>query len=507
MSKIDFISTLGSKPLLGSHRHKGEEYTELPEYLAVRNEIQKLSRVGQSSSIDWFLVIDNSVKLLTHEAKDLQMASYLAYGLFHQYQFQGLLVGLKCLLDLVSNLWEEVYPQGREKAKSEFLNWYATQSINYLTELPTGQGNKAYQKQIIKTLEQLETELLARHVAVDYFVSLKNKIELFFTALPVLSEENGLKQTSGLALSQTVPPPESKINLESGLLILTQMARDLLHQEPSNAYAYYLNRIASWAGIADIPLAEAGVSFVKAPELFNLQRIKNLQDKGLAAEIVATAEELIPQEPFWLDLQFISLNALKALDLPYKAAFETVKRELVHFLNRFPSIELLKFSDGTPFLNEQYREQCAVLTRKTIPLVNKYMVGLAELERKQLMQIQEMVEELSKKKDHNKFSQLELMKKESISEKVQLLAYMAICESFLDDNQSALLKANLTFIVELIDQHQLVTWEPALALEALVLVYRCMTFLKNTIAQQQKDYVFSLITQIDMKVAKELSTI
>lgn len=506
MSKIDFINTIGAKPLTGASP-VGQGCHELSEYVIVCNEIQKLSRIGQSSSIDWLSIIDNSVNLLTLHSKDIQIASYLAYSLFRQYHMQGLAPGLKLLLDLIANFWEELHPQGREKAKIEFLNWYATQSLNYLTQLSFVKGDEKFQKQVLTTIEKLESEMVKRGLETEFFSSFRKKLELFYTSptvqeMPVTEEKTAKLSTE----TESGQANESSINIASSLLTLTKSARELMLREPSNAYSYYLNRIAAWSGIAELPFNDEGLTLVNSPEFFNRERIKKAQDAGYPSDIVATAEEIIAQEPFWLDLHFISLNALRKLDVKFNQAQEVVKGELIHFLRRFPSIETLRFNDGTLFLSEQYAEQLSTFTTAKAPSFTANLASLSDLEQKQIKQIKEVTSALAKKKQKAEISQLELFNKDSISDKVKLLSYMAISDSLLCDDEQAVLKPYLGFIIELIERHELITWEPSLALEALVLVYRGMRFLKDKISTQQLDQVFSLITKIDMNVAKELAT-
>ncbi|CAM2849775.1 Uncharacterized protein conserved in bacteria [Legionella steigerwaltii] len=503
MFRIDSINKLGTDPIPGFNK-AGQQCYEFSQYALIRNEIQKLSRIGQSADVDWQHISNNAVELLTYHTKDVQIASYLAYSLFHQYQFKGLADGLKFLLDFVVNFWEDAYPQGRLQAKIESLNWYATQSLNHLSQIKLTHDDEEYQQQITYTLKKLESELLARAVNIDLFANLREKIESANTFVPPVMEP---KEKSFIELHESKQQKTANIHLEPALLILTQSARELMEKDSTNPYAYYLNRVAAWGGINAIPYNEEGLTLVKPPEYFNRERIKKVQNIGNLTEIVATAEEIIPQEPFWLDLNLISLNALKKLDRKFNHAYEAVKLELIHFINRIPGIEQLQFNDNTPFLSENYAEQMNLLMAKKIPHSGDSEKTLSAIEQKQLQEIKEVIAQSDKKKQTTHLHQLELLHKDSISDKVKLFAYMALCESLLAANELTILKPYTAFIVELIEQHQLITWEPSLALEALTLTYRCMKFLKNNSSPQELDHVFSLITKMDIKVAMELSNV
>ncbi|MBN9228890.1 MULTISPECIES: TssA family type VI secretion system protein [Legionella] len=503
MFRADSIHTLGTNPIPGFSK-AGQQCYDFAQYTLIRNEIQKLSRIGQSSDVDWPRISDNAIELLTYHTKDVQIATYLAYSLFHQYQFKGLAAGLAFLVDFVVNFWEDAYPQGRLQAKIESLNWCATQSLSHLSQMKLTLDDEEFQQQIIHTLKKLESELLARAVNIDLFANLREKIESANTFAPQVIEH---KEQPFIELHESKQQKASNIHLEPALLILTQSARELMEKDSSNPYAYYLNRVAAWGGINAIPYNEEGLTFVKPPEYFNLERIKKVQSTGNLSDIVATAEDIIPQEPFWLDLNLISLNALNKLDKKFNQAYEAVKLELIHFINRIPGIEQLKFSNNTPFISENYVEQINQLMAKKIPLGMDSEKTLSVIEQKQLHEIKEVIAQLDKKKTPTHIHQLELLRKDAISDKVKLFAYMTVCESLLAANEYAILKPYTAFIVELIEQHQLVTWEPSLALDALILTYRCMKFLKNNSSAQELEHVFSLITKMDIKVAMELAHI
>ncbi|PWY56726.1 ImpA domain-containing protein [Legionella qingyii] len=500
MFKIDSITNLGTQPIPGLNR-AGQECYEFSQYTLIRNEVQKLSRVGQSSDVHWLSIIDNSIELLTYYTKDIQIASYLAYGLFHQYQFRGLAAGLNFLLDFIVHFWEEAYPQGRLKAKIEALNWYATQSLNHLKQIKLVSEDEDFLQPSISTLKNLERELLTRNVNIDLFSNLQKKIESTeVIALPTAAQEQTI-----IEMQSSNRQNESSVSLEPAFLLCTQFARELMEKDRSNPYAYYLNRVASWSGITGIPFNDDGLTLVKPPEYFNQERIKKVQDTGNWAEIVATAEEMLPQEPFWLDLNLISLNALQKLDGKFNPAYETTKRELVHFINRIPGIEKLRFSDKTPFLSEHYVAQLNLFTVKKSSQSTDSEKTLSAIEQNQLQAIKEVIAHLNTQKADMSRQQIELLHKDSISNKVKLLSYMAMCESLLDANEQSILKPYLTFILELINKHHLIAWEPGLALDALILTYRCMKFLKNSFSTQEMDHVFSLITKLDLNAARELA--
>jgi type VI secretion system protein VasJ len=59
---------------------------------------------------------------------------------------------------------------------------------------------------------------------------------------------------------------------------------------------------------------------------------------------------------FWLDLQWYMYQALSKQSAPQDSWADIVKRDLGIFLERLPGLEVLGWSDGTPFADETTRE-------------------------------------------------------------------------------------------------------------------------------------------------------
>lgn len=503
MVNLDDISTLGAK-ILAEDNPVGHQAYELAEYITLRDEIQKLSRIGQSSSLDWNSVIEKAVFLLSQHSKDLQVACYLAYGLFRQYHFHGLASGLKILADILANYWDKVYPQERERAKIEALNWVALQSTSYLGKIQLVVGEEKFQESIANSLDVIEQVLRSHDLENIYFSALKNKLEFLDWNASFAVEQAEKINPEQHTQVPSEATQESRVNIEQSLIVLAKSARELMLDNPVNPQAYYLNRIAAWGGIAEIPIYQDNVTLLKPVEYFNQQRIKAILETGTPLEILIIAEEIIPQEPLWLDLHFISLEALRKLDTPSLVAQRVITGELLSICRRFPSLEHMKFSDEMPLLSEQFLGQFHSLEINKKDHIEKNIQNLSAIESRQIAEIKESALESKTINSQLSVTQLELLSKNSITDKVRLYAYMAICESLLHQPQPQRLKPYLSFIVELIEQHQLMTWEPTLTLEALVFVYRAGKALNGPVAKLLMERVFVLITKIDSNIAKDL---
>lgn len=216
-------------------------------------------------------------------------------------------------------------------------------------------------------------------------------------------------------------------------------------------------------------------------------------------------EEIIPDEPFWLDLQILSLDMLKKLGERYEEAFAVVKREFIQFLQRFPGIEKLKFNNNSAFLSDWAQDQLNELRTTSSMSFTDRMSHLSLAEQQQIDEIKSLSKAFSRKNIELEIVQLEQINKQAVSERVRLTAYMAICEELLKAGNRTIIRPYLLFILEIIDKHQLGTWDSVLTLDALSLVYRGMKSIRNKISDDLFEQVIHRVARIDSKMVLELS--
>ena len=70
-----------------------------------------LEEEDEDSGPNWPLVIDLSTEALGTQTKDLMLAGWLTEALVHKHGFAGLRDGLRLIIGLLREFWEDVYPQ------------------------------------------------------------------------------------------------------------------------------------------------------------------------------------------------------------------------------------------------------------------------------------------------------------------------------------------------------------------------------------------------------------
>ncbi|MCE3045911.1 TssA family type VI secretion system protein [Legionella sp. 16cNR16C] len=504
MLELDQIAGLVAKPITDSEP-AGANCQDDDKYISLRNEMQKLSRAGQSSGIEWNTVSNNSLFLLIEKSKDFQVACYLAYALFHQYQYPGLKVGANVLTNMLERYWDSSHPQDRPRVKVNFLNWYASQCFNYIQYIKPVDNVKDIQ-QSVKYFNKIRDFLSERELEFESFNNLIATLneylrQLDFKMVEPQKEEKPVKLEDSV---KTIQQDES-LPLEQGFLTLTRGARDLMKADLTLPYPYYLNRLAAWGSIAVLPDVEDGVTSISPPDFFSVKRINTIQDGNDPLEVLRLVEEIIPDEPFWLDLQILSLDMLKKLGERYEEAFAVVKREFIQFLQRFPGIEKLKFNNNSAFLSDWAQDQLNELRTTSSMSFTDRMSHLSSAEQQQIDDIKTLCKAFSRKNIELEIVQLEQINKQAVSERVRLTAYMAICEELLKAGNRTIIRPYLLFILEIIDKHQLGTWDSVLTLDALSLVYRGMKTIRNKISDDLFEQVIDRVARIDSKMVLELS--
>lgn len=91
---------------------------------------------------DWDLTIDLASQGLAEHSKDLMLAAWLAEGLAHKYQFNGVAFGLRLAERLANAFWPLLYPSLEEgmELRGSRLAWLNSTLADVVGGLPITQG-------------------------------------------------------------------------------------------------------------------------------------------------------------------------------------------------------------------------------------------------------------------------------------------------------------------------------------------------------------------------------
>jgi type VI secretion system protein VasJ len=113
---------LGTSPIPGD-KPAGVSCRYEPEFDALNTEVEKLGSLT-GAAVDWRIVEDNAVALLSGKSKDLLVAAYLARTLYETEGMAGLGQGFGVVRDLMKNFWDGLFPEAaKPKARASALQW------------------------------------------------------------------------------------------------------------------------------------------------------------------------------------------------------------------------------------------------------------------------------------------------------------------------------------------------------------------------------------------------
>src|SRR5207248_1671432 len=105
----------------------------------------------------------------------------------------------------------------------------------------------------------------------------------------------------------------------------------------------------AWLEIDDYPPNVDGKTKISPPQAGVRSYYGTLVEKGAWLELLGQTEIEIYEFPFWLDLQWYCVTALKRLGSKYDFARLAVTSECEILLRRLPDLVEFQFSDGQSF--------------------------------------------------------------------------------------------------------------------------------------------------------------
>lgn len=154
----------------------GSDPRNLPEFSAIREEVNKASHPSQSE-LNWTLVESLALTLFKNNGVDLQTAAYYTFARTRTQGLSGFCEGVELLAALISHDWDKFWPQNAQ-ARVEMLDWFNSRTGNILrqqlsfseSDLPLMYRAERALQIICDKLQQVELKRLPRVENLLYFV-------------------------------------------------------------------------------------------------------------------------------------------------------------------------------------------------------------------------------------------------------------------------------------------------------------------------------------------------
>ncbi|PMZ85758.1 MULTISPECIES: type VI secretion system protein TssA [unclassified Pseudomonas] len=331
----------------------GEDPGYDDDFQYMREEVNKLS----GADVDE--VIQLAQKLISQRCKDLRVATYYLWARLQKEGETGLADGLSLLAALVERYASDVLPT-RSNSRKMALEWLASSKVlDSLSLYP--EVVKAEAERTVAALAWLERGLEA------WPPDQRPQLGALYGALSArLAQSGGVdavvpqNSASHESSSQTCAPGAPVIKSGRDLLDSGRALASYLRDQPQGwLAAHHLMKSLRWDTLHQAPLQDAsGMTRLAPPRGESRAQLKRLYLQQSWSELLDQVERTFAEgvNHFWLDLQWYLVQALSKQPAPQDGWADIVKRDLGMFLERLPGVEVLSWSDGTPFADETTRE-------------------------------------------------------------------------------------------------------------------------------------------------------
>lgn len=503
MSDISY-KELGSSPVPGS-TPAGDDARYEAEYAAVLEEIEKLSFSGQGDAISWPVVEKNAEIILSQKSKDLQITSYLAVALFQKNGIKGIIDGIDVFIGYFENFWENGWPAiKRMRGRINAVDWWHERCYTFLQNRPSDPVSQEMQTALLDGLDKLDALIadkmpdasslrdiiaIAKRLSVAEEKAEKEpEPEKKEEKTPPVTEPDNpeppkapdtdplpeqkepVQEAAPAAPSEKPAPSGNQEITEDPALLRKPFVSSALayllaarQAEPANPDFWQLSRIITFGAIRILPSNDNGQTLLPAPNVHQLTQMRAKLKAGNALEAALGAEEIFLISPFYLDAQELIFTALSSMGAPFIEAANKVKEESAKFFSRMQGIEKLSFIDGTAFASPQTISWLKSTASSGAPTVSVIV-------QQESSEVFALARELAKKNQLNEaLQELDKAKTESAAFNLKLRSCQA--RLLLDAGKTEAAQALAEVLLEEVQAHNLDTWDPDLAFEALACVY------------------------------------
>ncbi|HTN64653.1 MAG TPA: type VI secretion system protein TssA, partial [Burkholderiaceae bacterium] len=459
---------------------------------------------------------------------------YLAGGLLQTRGLPGLADGLRVLSDLFEQYWESLFPplqrmRGRRNALQWLLDWVQRHAgeVDWSAMPPQEPEPIA---SLCQRLQAIDAVLRDKDEDAPSLRPLINLVNTLPVQEPV-PEQESLPAPAAAAPGVPVPPQAPPVpQLQSGPALRALPASQLtpgalnaaadvdavleqvcgrlgelsgwwLNADFSSPLAFRLGRLAAWAAIDAAPPAEGGRTRIAPPISQILDALGRLLENQADEDLVRFAEAQLPVFPFWLDLNRISAQALARMGERFAAAQREVCGETARLMTRLPGLDGLAFANGTPFADDETLAWLATLAAAAgdagaaAPASQPDGLATAVRNARALAADGDLAAAAAG---------LQRLLAQTAAPGQKLLLRIRLCELLFAERPGANLRPFAQAVIEEIERHDLVRWDPPLALDGLKAAY-------NILAQDEEqraaaDALLARIVGLDAGQAVALVT-
>lgn len=515
---------IGKAPVPGPNP-AGQESRDDPDFVAMSAEVEKLSSFTATGTVDWDKVVNLSAAILSDKSKDILALCYLCAGLLSTRGLNGLSIGVKIMREMLETFWDDLFPsKKRMRGRLNAIDWWKEKVQNGISALNTETWIKEEKDNFFNDLYALDSFLGDNLPDAPILSSLISEISSKI-AEPEVKEEKPDNPQEKITPDESTPAniPETKkiptvsqkepeITIASeqdteklirqGLVILGNAATVLRQQDPLDAMAFHLNRIAAWASVTALPSVADGRTMIPPPDTQIVNALNTLYQAGDWADLLDAAESRIREFLFWIDLNLYVTQSL--IHLGKGEVSEMIASQTFSYVLRLPGIEKYCFADGMPFAGEETREWLRSLKKGPS---DSAAVSIASIDTVEGTVAQEMVDARDLIKKNDLVSVLNTLQNKinnSSSVRERFIREISFVKLLISEKKLRLIQPHINNLLSMLDSYQVEKWEPQLALEALSAVFTGLRVQTEKKDDSLPDSILNRIVMLNPGLAMDL---
>ncbi|NOX91873.1 MAG: type VI secretion system protein TssA [Gammaproteobacteria bacterium] len=360
-----------------------------PEFEQLEAELARQESLN-AETVDWGKVVELSALVIREKSKDLLVAAYLTRGLLETEGYSGFAVGLKTINDMIEHHWDGMSPPlKRLRARATAIQWLAEKCGPIIEAKEPADDQAGAIKLADAMARQIDGELIDRMGdSAPSMMEMNRHLKRYkqiitqqaatppatpapdapakpasddapVKAAPATIPQNTTRPSASPAKPVTIGDIASDNDAKKGVRQLQEGGRKTaaywISSKLSDPRPYRLNRSLVWLLLDQAPPNTEGVTQLNPPAADRLKFFSAQLEAKQYSGVIPELEQTLARAAFWLDGQRLVVNALQALGPEYEAACHAIMAELRNLLARIPTLVDLKFSDGTPFADDQTR--------------------------------------------------------------------------------------------------------------------------------------------------------
>lgn len=419
------------------------------------------------------------------------------------------------LNQLLKNYWDDLYPPlKRINGRLSAFSWLEEELENYLNQ---NYANKP-ENQMKPLLESfIQFDDLLGHLSEDapnFLPIIKQFEQMSFNDEGLeVSESDQVAQSNLQAIENNHLNQLGKISnqqeaddrLSFVFKSLEQLA-EYYHENDESILAERLLRLSLWQRIERLPNYDENYQTkVPPPEKDQLTQLTLLIEAENYKGLIDVSDQWLKDNPYWLELHFHLYQAMNYLALKDQA--ETIKKELLSFVIRFPDLLKLQFANHLPMISATMKtwidnslnlEPAEITLNQT---KNTSDQNLTENEILLINQLNEIKQKpKSKRLDH--LAQLMTFLSSDVAENYKIQLILVLIKALMEQKKLAMLKSYVEVLEEKYHYFHLNQWDKNLAIDVLMVLIKAKKVLKEDITEN-----LAQLSRLDFKKAIELEEI